>query len=109
MAFRILTVDFTINMTREDYERLAESVAGGIAGVPGLIRKTWIWNDEMGEAGGLYLFENQESLEGYLNGPIFAHLRQMREISNLRTRQFDVLQHASDATRGIDRSYTGAA
>ena len=108
MAFRVLTVDFTIDMTTEEYSRLAGSVASGIAGVPGLVRKTWIWNAETREAGGLYLFEDQPSLNAYWNGPFIAKLRQSPRVTNLRARQFDVLEHATSITRGVNSSVAAA-
>lgn len=108
MAFRVLTVDFTIDMTTEEYGRLAEGVASAIAGVPGLVRKTWIWNAETREAGGLYLFEDQASLEAYWNGPIIAKLRQSPRVTHLRARQFDVLEQATVTTRGVNSSFAAA-
>jgi hypothetical protein len=109
MAFRVLSIEFTLRMTTQQYKELGETVAADIARVPpGLLRKTWIWNQEQQEAGGLYLFEDQQSLERYLNGPIVAQLREMKQVDNLRARQFDVLEEATMITRGIERSTTGA-
>ena len=99
---KMLIIEFHLDMTTSEYEQLGQTVAEEIARAPGLIRKTWIWNSQTREAGGVYLFEDQNSLERYLNGPIVAHLRGMKEVSQVHARWFDVLEQPSSVTRGID-------
>jgi hypothetical protein len=105
---RMLIIDFKLDMTTREYEQLAQTVAPEIARVAGLIRKTWIWNPQTLDAGGVYLFEDQDSLERYLDGPMVAHLREMNQVKELRARQLDVLEQPSSITRGIDPRHATA-
>ena len=98
----MLIIDFKLDMTTHEYEQLGEAVAEDIARVPGLIRKTWIWNPQTQDAGGVYLFEDEASIERYLNGPIVEQLRGMKQVSEVRTRRFKVLEPPSSVTRGVD-------
>ena len=98
---KMLLVDFKLDMTTSDYERLGTAVAPEISRVPGLVRKTWTWNPETHDAGGVYLFEDQNSIERYLEGPIIESLRGMKQVSELRVRTFDVLEQPSSVTRGV--------
>jgi hypothetical protein len=105
---RMLIIDFKLDMTTREYEQLAETVAPEIARVKGLIRKTWIWNPQTLDAGGVYLFEDQDSVERYLDGPMVARLREMNQVKELRARQLDVLEQPSSITRGIDPRHATA-
>lgn len=100
---RALIIDFKLDMSTAEYERMGEMVAPEIAKVPGLIRKTWIWNDRTREAGGIYLFEDEASVELYLSGPIVGALRGLPQVSDMHVRQFSVLRSASSLTRGIEQ------
>lgn len=53
------------------------------------------------EAVALCLEADQESLDAYLNGPIIGALRELKEVSDIRVRQFDVMEEASAITRGL--------
>ena len=101
---KMLIVDFKLAMTTREYEQLGHAVANEIARVPGLIRKTWIWNPQTNDAGGVYLFDDEASVDRYLNGPIIEQLRGMQQVSGLRTRLFDVLEQPSLVTRGVDEN-----
>jgi hypothetical protein len=105
----MLIIDFKLDMTTSEYEQLGQAVAHEIAQAPGLIRKTWIWNPQTQDAGGVYLFEDQDSLERYLNGAIIEQLRGMRQVSEVRARRFDVLEQPSSVTRGIGPQQVTAA
>lgn len=44
------------------------------------------------DAGRVYLFEDQDCLERYFNGPIVVRLREMNQVKEVRAREFDVLE-----------------
>ena len=100
MASRILQVNFSLDMTIEDYQGLADSLSDTFANLPGLVWKIWLLNEAEREAGGLYLFDSDESMEAYLDGPIVAALKSHPAITNLNVKQFDVMPAVTAASRG---------
>ena len=69
-----------------------------IASIEGLIWKVWTENHETGEAGGVYLFENEPALHAYLA----AKIERMKAagIDGLRVKEFDVNEPLTRITRG---------
>ena len=75
-------------------------VAEPIAQTPGLQWKIWLWNDEERIGAGIYLFEDQESIDAYLAGPIVAPLGEHPAISDLSVKVFDIVEKHTAVTRG---------
>lgn len=100
MAARILQVNFKFSVTTPEYEEAASSLAGAFAEVPGLRWKVWILNEADGEAGGIYLFEDDASLQDYLSGPLAAQVASHPAFSDMSAKQFDVMPVATEITRG---------
>jgi hypothetical protein len=78
----------------EEYSDLAHRIAN----VPGLICKVWTENRDAGEAGGIYLFEDEASLDSYLEGK----LQRMKAsgIEDVRAKKFEVNEPLTRITRG---------
>lgn len=79
---------------------MAEALNGlaqSIAGEPGLIWKIWIENAETGEAGGIYLFTDEQSARSYMA----KHEARLREfgIADIRAKIFDVNESLSKLTK----------
>lgn len=99
MALKLLLIDYHfsgpwgIEMAAEYF-----GLAHHIANVPGLIWKVWTENPETGEAGGVYLFEDEASLDAYLGGK----MERMRAagVQGLRARKSDVNEPLTRITRG---------
>lgn len=100
MASRILQVNFSLNMTIDDYQGLADSLSDTFANLPGLVWKIWLLNETEEEAGGLYLFDSDASMQAYLDGPIVAALKSHPAITDLNVKQFDVMPEVTAASRG---------
>jgi len=96
----ILQINFNVNVPAGQYQNIANSVAQAFLDVPGLKWKIWLLNPDTQEAGGIYLFDNQASLNAYLNGPLVAKLRALTVIRNLSIKQFDIMPEATALTRG---------
>ena len=79
---------------------MADSIAQAFLDVPGLKWKIWLLNPATQEAGGIYLFDNQASLDAYLNGPIVAQLKGLTAIRNVSMKQFEVMPEVTALTRG---------
>jgi hypothetical protein len=99
VALKLLQMDYLFSGPWGD-EMAAEysDLAHRIADVPGLICKVWTENREAGEAGGVYLFEDESSLDAYLGGK----LERMKAagIEGLRAKKFDVNEPLTRITRG---------
>jgi hypothetical protein len=95
-----------------DMEKLESRAIEGalqISNIPGLRWKIYLYNDEEYEAGGVYLFEDEVSLTSYLNSPIMIQrktgkfgdgVNDIGNITDVRMRQFDVMEELTAITRG---------
>jgi len=96
----ILQINFNLNVPVAEYQKLTDSVAHAFADMPGLRWKIWLLNPAAQEAGGIYLFDSQASLDAYLNGPLIGQLRGLPSIRNISIKQFDVMPEVTALTRG---------
>lgn len=96
----ILQINFNLNVPAAEYQKMADSVGEAFLNVPGLKWKIWLLNPAAQEAGGIYLFDSQTSLDAYLNGPLVTKLRGLTAIRNISMKQFDVMPEVTALTRG---------
>ena len=96
----ILQINFSLTVPVAEYQKMADSVAPAFLDVPGLIWKIWLLNPAAQEAGGIYLFDSQASLDAYLNGPLVAKLRGLTSIRDVSMKQFEVMPELTALTRG---------
>ena len=96
----ILQINFDLNVPVAEYQKMADSVAQAFLGVPGLKWKIWLLNPAAQEAGGIYLFDSEASLDAYLNGPLVAQLRGLTAIRNLSMKRFEVMPEVTALTSG---------
>ncbi|MGC4050228.1 MAG: YdhR family protein [Paludibaculum sp.] len=96
----ILQINFTLHAPAEEYQTLVDSVAPAFRDIPGLVWKIWLLNPSAQEAGGLYLFDSQASLDAYRNGPLMAQLRALPFLHSLSMKQFEIMPGATIWTRG---------
>lgn len=64
----ILQINFNLNGPVAEYQKMVDSVTHAFLDVSGLRWKIWLLNPATQEAGGIYLFDSQASLDAYLNG-----------------------------------------
>lgn len=100
MPARILQITFKLNVPRAEFEDIARSLAGDFAQLPGLTWKIWLMNEDEGEAGGTYLFEDAAAMDAYLAGPLAAAVMAHPALSDLVATQFDVIEDCTAITRG---------
>jgi hypothetical protein len=99
MALKLLQMDYLFpGPWGEEMAAEYSALARRIADVPGLICKVWTENRETGEAGGVYLFEDEASLDAYL-GPKVERMR-AAGVQGLRVKKFDVNEPLTRITRG---------
>jgi hypothetical protein len=99
VTLKLLQMDYVFSGPWGD-EMAAEysDLAHRIAAAPGLIWKVWTENRETGEAGGVYLFEDEPSLHAYLE----AKIGRMKAagVDGLRVKECDVNEPLTRITRG---------
>ena len=96
----ILQINFNLNVPVAEYQNVADSVAHAFLDVPGLRWKIWLLNLAAQEAGGIYLFDSQASLDAYLSGPLVVQLRGLTSVRNISMKQFEVMPEVTALTRG---------
>lgn len=96
----ILQINFSFAAPAGQYQTLVDSVAPAFRDVPGLVWKIWLLNPSAQEAGGLYLFDSQDSLDAYRNGPLLAQLRALPFLRHISIKQFEIMPEATAQTRG---------
>jgi glutathione S-transferase len=96
----ILQINFKLNVRPAEYQKVIESVAQRIADVPGLLWKVWLLNEQENEAGGIYLFQDEQSLADYLSGPIVAQIKSLPQLHEISAKWFDTVQELTAVTRG---------
>jgi Putative mono-oxygenase ydhR len=96
----ILQINFKVNAAPADYRAVCESISQAIANVPGLLWKVWVLNEAEKEAGGIYLFKDERSLDNYFSGPIAAQIKSHPALSDLIAKRFDVMKGVTAITHG---------
>jgi hypothetical protein len=100
MAQQLLQINFKFSVSRAEFEQLAVELASSFAELDGLRWKIWLMNEEKSEAGGIYLFEDESSLNAYLEGPLAAQVMSHPALSELSAKPFDLLGAPTSITRG---------
>ena len=100
MSEIMLQLSFNFSVTKEEYEKAVSHLADKSANVPGFKWKIWIQNSKRSEAGGIYLFENQASLDEFLAGPLAKTVTGHPALSDFRAKQFRIMKDITKVTRG---------
>jgi hypothetical protein len=96
----ILQINFKLNVSSAEYRKICESIVQTIADVPGLVWKVWLLNEPDGEAGGIYLFQDEQSLAGYLSSPIIRQIKSLPQLRQISAKQFETIPELTIITRG---------
>jgi hypothetical protein len=96
----ILQINLKINVPVSDVEPAWLEAAQPIADTPGLRWKIWIKNDAERDVGGIYLFDDQASVQAFLDGSIVTATKSSPVVSHASVKQFDVMEDHTAITRG---------
>ena len=96
----ICNITMKFNVSKADLEAAWLPVAQPISEVPGLRWKIFIMNDAEKEVGGVYLFDDEASVQAFLNGPIVAAVASSPDVSDITVKQFSVMEAHTAITRG---------
>jgi hypothetical protein len=100
MSKTVLQINFKFSVSPAELAEGFGPLAEPIAQVPGLRWKIWSLNEAASEFAGIYLFDNADSAQAYLEGPIIAQVSKHPAISDISAKQFGVLDEFSAITRG---------
>ncbi len=100
MSTKIMQLNFKFSVTGDQYSDAVSPLAEQFAAVPGLRWKIWMINDRESEAGGIYLFEDELSLQTFLEGPLAAQVTSHPALSDFSVKLFDVMDKVTTTTRG---------
>ena len=100
MSEKLLQLNFKFGVSAADYEGAVTPLAKDFAAVPGLRWKIWLMNDAQHEAGGLYMFEDSESLNAFLESPLAEGVKNHPALSEFSVKTFDVMDALTAVTRG---------
>ena len=96
----ILQINFKLNVPSAEYRKIVKSVVQAIADVPGLVWKVWLLNEQEGEAGGIYLFQDEQSLSDYLSSPIIRQIKSLPQLREISGKCFETIPELTIVTRG---------
>jgi hypothetical protein len=100
MSKTVLQINFKFSVSPAELAEAFTPLVEPIAKVPGLRWKIWSLNAGTSEFGGIYLFDDAESVQAYLEGPIIAQVSKHPALSDFSIKQFGVIDEFSAITRG---------
>ncbi len=100
MSKKLLQLNFKFSVTGDEYTQAVSPLAEKYAAVPGLRWKVWIINEAESEAGGIYLFDNETSLNALMESPLTKQVTSHPALSDFNVKIFDVMDEITAVTRG---------
>ena len=98
----IQVINFNLaGITPEQYEGGCNELAQTFADLPGLISKHWLADEGSNTYGGVYIWESEEALHGYLASDLFAGVRDNPAFANVVSNEFGILEGPTQVTRGL--------
>lgn len=99
MPQKILVTNFKYNITSEAFTEMTKELAQGFAEVPGCTWKIWLINDATKEAGAVYLFADDDSLQAFKASPLVASVLSHPSLADFDLKERDILSEPSMVTR----------
>ena len=100
MSTTVLQINFKFSVSPAELAEAFAPLAEPIAKVPGLRWKIWSLNEATSEFAGIYLFDDADSVQAYLEGPIIAEVSKHPALRDISVKQFGVIDKFSAITRG---------
>ena len=99
MPQQILQINFTFNVSPKEYENIVAPLANQFADVPGCLWKIWLMDEKRYQAGGIYLFDSEDSAEHFRFSDLAEQMMHHPSLSNFSIKQFGILDKPSLLTR----------
>jgi hypothetical protein len=100
MSQRIVQINLKSNVPSQDVQKAWLPAAPHLSETPGLRWKIWLINSTEDEVGGVYLFDDEASVQAFLNGPIVVNMKSDSTFSVVSIKTFDIMQEHTAITRG---------
>ncbi len=101
MSQKILQINLKFRgLSAAELEQAWLPAAQPIADTPGLRWKIWLKNEAERAAGGIYLFDDEAAVQGFLTGPIVTAMGADPTVHDVNVRMFDVMEAHTAITRG---------
>lgn len=100
MSGQVLQINFKYSVPSKDFEQAVDPLAKPISEVQGLHWKIMMINKETSEAGGIYLFADEEAVSAFLAGPLVAQVTSHPALSDFSVKQFGIMHGFTAITRG---------
>lgn len=98
----VLIITFSLKrLSDEEYRFHCEAIAPAFAQLPGLVSKTWLANAETNTYGGVYLWRDRRSMEGYERSDIYRGMLANPHLDGLVARSFPVVEAATGVTSNL--------
>lgn len=98
---RIQIVNFQLkDITDADYRKACEGIAPVFAEVAGLLSKVWLADQGSNAYGGVYTWLDRTAMAAHARSDLFHAMATNPNLTNLVSRDFDVLEAPSRVTRG---------
>jgi len=106
----IQVINFHLNdLSETGYRALCDEVAPAFAEVPGLISKVWLANRSTNTYGGVYTWASREAMEEFSKSELFSAVATNRNLADITSVDFDVLEDPTSVTRGLAEPAWGVA
>jgi uncharacterized OsmC-like protein len=96
----ILEIDFTYNVSDEEYVAAVSPLAEEFAAVDGLVWKIWTQNVESDRAGAVLLFRDEAARQAFLESELAATVMNHPALSDFRVTPYTVLGAETHITHG---------
>jgi len=98
----ILIINFNLEgVDRAQYQEICDQVAPVFAGVPGLISKQWLANEETNTYGGVYRWEDRQAMLAFQDSELFSQIASNPALANVTATDFELMPGPSAVTRGM--------
>jgi len=104
MSQKIVQINLKSNVPSQELQQAWLPEAPYLSETPGMRWKIWLINSSEDEVGGIYLFDDEASVQDFLNGPMVVNMREDPTFSVVSIKIFDIMQEHTAITRGPIRT-----
>ena len=99
MSQKMLITNYSYSLSLEEYKQTIAQLAQTFAEVPGCLWKIWLIDADKKEAGAVYLFRDDASLQAFKASPLVASVLSHPALSHFDLNERDILTEVSTITR----------